>query len=446
MADGAALANYQDWLFELQGAFQRLFPAEFPLLALLSGVINEGEGVLRYDPSFERFTRPMDGNREFFDGSQVRFPLMLSGLPAGGSVAETGTWNAPGPLSTAKAIVNLARILQPVGITIDLERDSKYGSTSAMSAVENYLSEAYKAVARIENDMLHGNGDGLLANVSGAGGSPGLTIPVSAGNAFGAGANFDQLTPGRWVDILTRSNGANPGNGLRRKILSVSRSGATITIDTAQQASDGNSGNVTFSANEGVYITGSYNTAMQGSTQALATTGTFEQVNKANVQQWQGVDATPAASQALTDALLDNAVYLLRGNGVGASDFGLTHPKTVDLYKQGKVSLSRLDPKEIIAPAGFAGISYQGADRPFPILKDLSHPRGIVRLYVRQAVRLYGDHVGPAFLDDDGAIWRFFSRNLMKEADLLDRVQACFVACNKLATIGNATTQLTEAP
>src|SRR5438132_12659284 len=101
MADGAALANYQDWLFELQGAFQRLFPAEFPLLALLSGVIREDTGVLRYDPSFERFTRPMDGNREVFDGSQVRFPLLLAGLPAGGSIAETGTWNAPGPLSTA---------------------------------------------------------------------------------------------------------------------------------------------------------------------------------------------------------------------------------------------------------------------------------------------------------------------------------------------------------
>jgi hypothetical protein len=446
MADGAALSNYQDWLFELQGAFQRLFPAEFVLLSLLSGVMREDTGVIRYDPSFERFTRPMDGNREYFDGSQVRFPLLLSGLPGGGTVTESQTWNAGGPLATAKAIVNLANVLQPVQVTIPLERDSKYGSTSAMSAVENYLSEAYKAVARIENDMLHGNGDALLAAVSGAGGSPGLTIPVSAANAIGAGANFDQLTPGRWVDILTRANGADPGNGKRRKINSVSRSGATITVDTNQQASDGGSGNVTFSANEGVYITGSYNNGIAGLTQAVATSGVFEQVNKANVQQWQGVDATPAASQALNDALLDNAVYLLRGNGVGASDFGITHPKTVDLYKQGKISLSRLDPKEIIAPAGFAGISYQGADRPFPILKDLAAPRGIVRLVYREAIKLYGDHVGPAFIDDDGGQFRFFTRTLLKEADLLDRVQAAFVACNKLATIGNATTALTEAP
>lgn len=439
MPDGALLTNYQNWMYELQGAFQKLFPAEFVLLALLSGVIREDGGVIKYDQAYERFTRAMDGNREVFDGSQVRFPLMLAGLPGGGTVAESGTWNAPGPIDTAKAVANLARVLQPMALSIDLQRDASQARTSAMSVLENYIGEAFKALARIENDMLHGNGDALLAAVTSASGSPGLTITV------GTSANFDQLTPGRWVDILTRSNGANPGNGLRRKITSVSRANGTITISTTQQASDGSSGNATFGTNEGVYIPGSYGTALQGTTQAVATTGTFEGVDKAATAQWQGVDATPASVQALSDAVLDNAVYLLRGNGVGASEFGIAHPKVVDLYKQSKLSQVRFDPQEMVAPSGFAGISYQGADRPFPILKDLSAPRGICRLFVRSAVRLYGDHVGPSWLDDDGGMWRFFSRTLVPEADLLDRVQACFVACNRLATIGNSTTLLAEA-
>jgi hypothetical protein len=446
MADGALLTNYQNWLYELQGAFQKVFPAEFVLLALLSGVIREQDGMIRYDQTYERFTRPMDAGREVFEGSSVRFPLMLAGLPAGGTVSEQTTWNAPGPIDTAKANVNLANVLQPVGISIPLDRDSRGGSTSAMQAVENYIGEAYKAAARIENDMLHGNGDGLLANVASATGSPGLTIPVVAANLIGSGANFDQLTVGRWIDVLTRTTGANPGNGLRRKITAISRSGATITVSTVQQASDGQGGNVTFSATEGIYITGSWNTAVQGLTQAVAVSGTFEGIDKAAVAQWQGVDATPAVSAALADATLDNAGYLLRGNGVGASDFGIAHPKTVDPYKAGKTSLVRLDPHEIVVPAGFAGISYQGADRPFPILKDLASPRGVCRLVLRSAVQLYGDSTGPAFIDDDGAMWRFFSRNLVKEGDMLDRVQACFKACNRLATIGNATTVLTEAP
>jgi hypothetical protein len=439
MADAALLANYQNWMYEMQGAFQKLFPAEFVLLALLSGVIREASGFIKYDQSYERFTQAMDRNNEVFDGSSVRFPLMLAGLPAGGTVAEGGTWNAPGPIDTSKANVNLARVLQPLAVSIDADRDSQNGKTSAMGIVKNYIGEAYKASARIENDMLHGNGDALLAAVTSAAGSPGLVIPV------GTSANFDQLTPGRWVDILTRANGANPGLGLRRKIVTTSRSAGTITVSTTQQASDGNAGNVTFSAAEGVYITGSYGTAMQGLGQAVAITGPFEGVDKALVQQWQGVDATPAATQALSDTLLDNAVYLLRGQGVGASDFGIAHPKTVDLYKAQKAALVKLDPKEVVVPSGFAGIEYQGADRPFPILKDLAAPRGIVRLVTRDAVKLYGDHVGPAFIDDDGTMWRFFSRTLVKEADLLDRVQACFTACNHLATIGNATTQLTEA-
>lgn len=438
-ADGALLTNYQNWMYELQGAFQKLFPAEFVLLALLSGMITEAGGRITYDQTYERFTRAMDGNREVFDGSQVRFPLMLAGLPAGGSVAESGTWNAPGPIDTAKATSNLSRILQPMSLSIDLQRDASQARTSAMNVVQNYIGEAFKALARIENDMLHGNGDALLAAVTSNSGSPGLVIPV------GTGANFDQLTPGRWVDILTRANGANPGNGLRRKITTVSRSAGTVTVSTTQQASDGSSGNVTFSSNEGIYIPGSYGTAMQGTTQAVATTGTFEGVDKAAIQQWQGVDATPATVQALSDAVLDNAVYLLRGNGVGASEFGIAHPKVVDLYKQSKMSQVRYDPQEIVAPSGFGGIAYQGADKPFPILKDLAAPRGMCRLFVRDAVRLYGDHVGPAWLDDDGSMWRFFSRTLVPEADLLDRVQACFTACNRLATIGNSTTLLAEA-
>lgn len=447
MPDGAGLAQYQNWLYEKQGEAQKLFAAEFVLLAILSGVIRDSGGFVKYDPSFERFTRAMDGDREVFDGASIRFPLMTAGLQAGGNPSETGTWNAPGPMDTLKANVNLGRVLQPLAISLDLERDSKSGSTSAMSAVENYISEAYKAAARIENDELHGGtnaiGTGtdssLLANVTSASGSPGLVIPV------GTGANFDQLTPGRVVDIQTRSNGANPGNGLRRKITTTSRSAGTVTVDTNQFASDGSSGNVTFSANEGVYIPGSRGNGLQSLAQAVATSGTFEGVDKAANQQWQGIDATPATAQALSDQVLDNAAYLLRGQGVGASDFGIAHPKVVDLYKQGKTAMTRLDPKEVVVPAGFAGIEYQGADRPFPILKDLAAPRGVCRLVVKDVMRLYGDHVGPAFIDDDGSMWRFFSRNFFKEGDLYDRVQLAVKACNKLATIGNATTLLSEA-
>jgi hypothetical protein len=447
MADGAGLSNYQNWLYELQGEAQKLFPAEFVLLAILSGVIREDGGYIKYDQSYERFTRAMDGNREVFDGSSVRFPLMLAGLPAGGNPSESSTWNAPAPIDTSKANVNLGRVLQPLAISLDLERDSKSGSTSAMSAVENYIGEAYKAAAKIENDELHGGvnaigtgtGSELLANVTSATGSGTLVVPV------GTGANFDQLTPGRVLDILTRSTGANPGNGLRRKIASVSRTAGTVTFDTAQVASDGSSGNITFSANEGIYIPGSWGNGLQSLAQAVATTGSFEGVNKATVQQWAGVDATPSSVQALSDQVLDNAVYLLRGNGVGASDFGIAHPKTVDLYKQSKAAMTRLDPKEVVVPSGFAGIEYQGADRPFPILKDLAAPRGVCRLITRDALRLYGDHVGPSFIDDDGSMWRFFSRNFFKEGDLYDRVQLAVKACNKLATIGNATTLLSEA-
>jgi hypothetical protein len=153
---------------------------------------------------------------------------------------------------------------------------------------------------------------------------------------------------------------------------------------------------------------------------------------------------TPSA-QALSDEVLDNVVYLLRGNGVGASDFGIAHPKVIDLYKQSKASQVRTRSEGVALKSGFSGIAYQGADRPFPLIKDLAAPRKKLPADHKDGVQLYGDDVGPAFIDDDGTMWRFFSRNFLKEADLYDRVQLAVKACNKLATIGNATTLLTEA-
>jgi hypothetical protein len=61
----------------------------------------------------------------------------------------------------------------------------------------------------------------------------------------------------------------------------VSKSGGTVTFSTTAVASDGGSGNITFSSNEGIYITGSYGNAMQGLQQACATSGTFEGIDKA---------------------------------------------------------------------------------------------------------------------------------------------------------------------
>lgn len=431
MADAALLTNFQDFLVEKMMDKQLTFAIEFPLLALLSGALKEGG----YDPGYQRYNRgvaELAGDRETFHGKKVTFPLQLSDVSASG-LAEGGTFPGAVPFDTAQATLNLARTTVPIAVSLDLARDAQNASTSALEAVGGYIDSAYRAAARVENDMLHGNGDALLVNVNSATGSGTLVVDVGTSNV-----PWDQLTPGRVCSILTRANGADPGNGKRRKIASVSRTAGTVTFKTAAVASDGGSGNITFSSAEGIYIDASFGAAAQGLQQATATTGTFEGIDKSLVAQWKGIDASPSSTAALADEILDNATYLLRGNGVNASDFGIAHPKVIDLYKQSKATLViYTEVQETTLPTGFKGITYQGADNPYPLIKDLSAPRGKCRLIYREALQIFGDEPGPSFIDDDGFMWRFYGRAAVKEANLYDRWQLGVKDCGKLANIGS---------
>jgi hypothetical protein len=415
---------WANFLYEMQGKVQELFPTEHPFLAELSGV---GDDSGKY----QRYTKEMDTNREVFAGKRVRVPIFLAEMQGGGTITETGTWNVPQVMDTTEAWITMARVMQPFSLSVDVERDSDEPSVSAMNAVAAYTKQARQALASIENDMAHGNADAKLADITDSATS--LTITT------GLGTNYDRLYPNRVVDVLTKSNGADPGQGKRRKIASVNKSTGVVTFSTTATASDGGSGNIVHASTEGIYITGSYGSAVQGLVAATAVTGTFENVDKAAVPAWQGTDGRSGVTTvaALSDQLLDDATYLLRGAGVGASDFGIGHPKVIDLYKQSKYAQVRYEPAVGTLKSGFSGIVYDGADNPFPLIKDLFAPRQRLSLVCKDAIQLYGDKAGPAFLDDDGSMWRRFSRSLPREANLLDRVQIGFTACNKLGFLAN---------
>lgn len=437
MADNTR-ASWDAFLFELRGTVWELFPQEAVFMAELSGVGDGGPNKVR------RIDRVSAANRDIFSGRHVRHTVILAGLPGGGFVSETGTWNVPHQLPSDEVIIKLVRALVPFSVTVDVERDSMDNSNA--SAVAQLVEQAYKALAKMENIGMLGDGTGLVANVTSATGSPGLTVPV------GTNANFDILLPGTVWDVLTRSSGANPGNGLRRKIASVDEAAGTVTFDTAQQASDGNSGSITFSANEGIYLPGSWSNGsgdqapgalcVQGLEQAAAATGTFESIDKATVTQWQGIDgrAGDTTVVALSDQLLDAAVRRGRRSGLGAWDFGLADPAVVDLYKQGKLSQVRYAPQESVLKSGFRGIVYDGADRPFPLIKEPAMKKQAARLIDKASFTLYGDRPGPDFLEDDGGMFRRFARSLPKEAELLDRFQMGVTRCNTIVKLDNLAT------
>lgn len=434
----ASLQDWTDFQNDLMTQYQTLFGFSTPLYAELTGAQLSPGGVATRDPSQERITPLTNAGRDrFIGGAEIRVPIQVAEVPGAAGVGRGGTWPVTAPMDTAKATLKLCEIVAPIGLDLALERDAQSGVYNARSYVETLTESAYRNLAKTENDMLHGAGDGLLAAVTGASGSPGLTIPV------GTDANFDQLTPGRVVSIFTRSSGANPGNGNRRKIVSVDRSAGTVTFDTNAVADDGDSGNITFSNTSGIYIDSTWDQAsangkaMQGLGQVVTVGGTpFEGIDVDDVGSWSAVSVDGGAA-ALSDDAIDEAVYLLAGNGQDAPDFGIAHPRTVDPYKAAKTQFLMIQPQTKIVPSGFQGIVYQGANKEFPILKDLAAPRKTCRLVTKAACRVYGDNVGPAFIQDDGGMWRFFDRRSYKEATIMDRPQLVVENPAHLAEISN---------
>ncbi len=431
MADNTR-SNWAAFLFEMQGKVWEVFPSESPFLAELSGY-NKGDPAPR---PVGRFTQDMDGGRDVFSGDQVRHSLILAYLQGGGWVSETQTWNRPHSLDSKKIFLNLCRMLVPFSVSVDVERDSLNNSNA--NAVAQLIRQTRIALARLENYTFLGDGTAKVSDITDTANTLTITTP--------AGTNYDVLLPGTSWDICTKSTGVPVTGGKRRKIVSVVESTGVVTFDTAQQASDGDSGNINHAATDGIFICGSATVpasagtlAAQGLEQAAAVTGTFEGLDKAATPQWQGTDgrAGDTNSLPLSDQMLGAGVRRGRRAGIGTWDYGIGDPAVIDLYKDGKLAQVRYEEKTGAIKSGFSGIVYDGADSPFPLIKEPAHKKLGLKLVDNSSFQLYGDKPGPSFLEDDGGFFRRFNPTLLKEADMLDRVQMGVTKCNTIVFFNN---------
>lgn len=434
------MATLQDWTNfqnDLLVQYQTLFAFSDVALSIMSGAVKDPNGVATYDPAQERITRFSAAGREIFDdGAQIRGPLMIAEVPGAAGTGRGGTFAVTTPISTNKWTAKLAELSAPLGVDLYLANQAQNGSLTARGYIETLTDSAFRGLAKVENDMMYGNGDGLLCLIT-DGDSDGLTATLTGT------PNWNQFTPGRVVSILKVTDGTDPGQGHRRLIDSVDKSAGTITFDTAAVASDGGSGNITLSTNgKGIYIDSTYDAAaangkaMQGFAQITATSGTFEGISKTSVPKWQGV-YVDGNSAALDTNILDQACYQLAANGLSSPAWCLAHPAVADAYKNTLAQYLKTDYQQATVRAGWRGIVYQGANADVPVIKDLMAPRCTAFLGPDPgpAVRLYGNGVGPEFVQDDGGQWRFFTRASYKEAVVIDWVQMAAGNCGHLAKI-----------
>lgn len=434
MADNT-LASAASILYEMQGKMQELYPKDYVALAELSGVgsdMPDVEGRMTPDLQPGSFY-------DTFTGLRVRIPLQPTGLQGAQGIGEQGTVNVPIPLPFSEAHVNLARVIAPASLTLDLDEDSM--SNSAVTMVGQLAKGQRLALAEIVNDMLNGNGDGQLAVADSTQATAGgLTLTVAAGT------DFDKLYVGRIVDVVTASSGADPGQGLRRKIASFSESltsTSTITFSTTQQASDGGSGNISLSNAVGVYLPGTYGNAMQGLEQGAAVTGVFENIDKGANAYWQGTDSRAGVTTTvpLSDSILDNCVLAGQRAAVGSWDFGLGDPRCINVYKNGKSTLLRYAAPVAVLKSGFKGVIYDGLDQELPLVAERKAPNGKIKLIRRDRMTLYGRRAGPAYEDSTGSQWMRYTRSLPRESWFVDRLQLGIHDCASITFAGNLSVQ-----
>lgn len=438
MADNN-LSSAQALLNEFVRPLQTIYPQDHVLLAQWNGSRKNADSLIPISDRVNAVDNPEAfGDREVFGGKYAKVPVDVAQLQGGGWIAEGGTINQPIQAQFTEAHINLATFVQPFSITLEVEEDSMTYSSAQM--LERLTDKARQALAENVNDAMNTDAAQLAVADTSQATAAGLTLTVKAGT------DMDKLYVGKVVDVLTASNGADPGQGLRRKIASFAETASppTITFSTTQQASDGGSGNISLSNAVAVYTAGSYGNAMQGiETGINVGTGTWQNINLSTYPQFKPIDGRNgvATTAPLSDAMLDAGVQLgQRGGSSGNYDWGIGDPSAINVYKNGKQSQVHYVPTMQILPSGFAGIEYSGTGKPIPLVGERKHGSGKLKLVRQDMATTYGRRGGPDFDRRSGSQLKTLDRTLRVEAWLVDRLQWGFHDGSKLLHFDNLST------
>lgn len=398
MAAGPELTStYSDLLLEMKGPLVENYPKYSVLLSEL-----------------ERNT-----DRKNFNGITVRVPIIRNVKQGTGPVSQSGTLNVARNIRTTHANIDVATITHAVNISKRLKSVSADAVTSWGQAMKLEMQLAEEAMPRTMNEFLNGDGTGLLATINDTASSTSHTV---------AGANFYQLYPGRVVDVLVRSTGATVTLG--NEISSVTDSGGgagTVVFGTT----------FTGATTQGIYIEGSqpqtagYQPTGLGA--ATATSGTFEGVTIG--ADWQAVDGRngDTSAQDLSISIADGCIRRRGRNGKPNDSFWLGDPAVIDKFGQTLLTQSRWDGSMSQLETGWEGIKYRGQ----LFIPEYDCKANRVISVPKDDVTFYATQNGPDWDDEDGSVFKRFSRSLPVEAWLVDEVQLGFHRLNRVVYADN---------
>lgn len=388
----------------------------------------------KYSVSLSQFKR-VHPSRDGFDGVSVRVPIIRNVKQGTAIATESGTLAGPRNKRSMKANIGIFTISHIVNISKRLKAVSGNSLTSWAQALKLEMQLAEEAMPRTLNEMLLGTGDGLIAALTGSNGaSGGATQTLTVGTA----ANFYQLYPGRTGDILVRSTLARAAGATQAvTIQSVNEAAGTIVV----QFDDGSNTSFAGDNTMGFYLEGVAGQAggsllaVQGLQQAGAQTGTFEGIDKAANQDWQGVDARngDTATADLSISIMDAAVRRRGRNGNPDAGYWVSDPAVLDRFSQTLLTQSRWAGDAGQASTGFKYLEYRD-ERLYP---EYDAPAGTIWNVPLDDLTFYATQDGPDWDDETGSIWQRFGRSLPIEAWLVDEINVGYHRCNRVVFAKN---------
>ena len=437
MADETT-SSWEDFLEEVYQGVVEMFPMFNVLLAEFSGNSVSNKGKTGGDASSRFAKYEMDGQPgrayEDFHGKVVIHPVQWTELQGAGPVGENETINKAHLQEDGQTMINIFEYAMPISLSRKLDLSSY--DASVAKAVARKMKDARVSLARVENEAMNGNDDGLIASVANATGAAGLTIQVKASDF-----NRFNLYPNRVVDIRDKTTWTFVTKGKKRKIASVDKTASppTVTFDTA--ASNGDAGDITWTANSGLYVERTANTSkppVSPGLQALASsakTGTFQGINRATFPGWRGVDGRNGSTTVVTlsQGMLDDALNEMINNGADEVDFWIGDPRVISKYEDLYRSQHGYAAPVGTLMSGFKGATHKSA----PLISEPAHRTGSLTGITKSDLQVYAFRGAPEFLSDDGSMWRRFDRNTSREAWLVD--EFCFAAqrVNRLIELKN---------
>lgn len=386
-------SNWTDLLYELRGPLVSAYPVGRVLLSEL-----------------ER-----DTSRKNFSGNQVRVPIFAAPLQGAHMLAEGGNVTQPQVDDTSQAHITMAHSALPIAISPELMKQTE--DNAAAKALASKVKRARESMARTANEQLNGNGDARLASITSVAGNPGLTITLVAGAAR------RQLYKGRIVDVLTNVTFADAGQGLKRKIASVTiaTDGTVATVVFSTTGFGGGSGSITWTASSGIFIAdtnaSSATQACQGVQQIGAVTGTFEFIDKAANEFWQGTDGRNGVSTAADPdlSILDAGIlYLGERTDLEKVDFIVGDPGVILLYQSSFYNQMRFAPTRGKLDTGFEGPTYDG----MTMVSDFDHQRGALTGVTKESLQMYGYTKGPDWDELTGSMFQRFGSGTVRSRDV----------------------------